>query len=244
MNKELVTNEQSNKSCSMHHCGAAVGFVVIVAGIVWLLSKLGMIDIPGIGVMWPSILIAVGFIKLFRRPVSFANFVVALVMMVVGALLQLSKLNIISLDIHMIWPFLIILAGVLIIWMSVFHKNHHSKVTLSENQIDKYIVFGGDEFLCNTKKFEGGIITAVFGGAVADLRNADIETSPAVLEISVVFGGAELRVPDNWRVVVQGAPVLGGFENKARLRDGLEDDKIKTLVIKGSAIFGGVEIKN
>lgn len=231
------------KSCGMRGGGAATGFVIIAVGVVWLLSRMGIVTIPSIHVMWPSILIAIGFIKLFHRPFALPQLFVAGIMMAVGTLLQLNKLGLIVVDIHMIWPFLVMMAGVLVIWMSGHHKRIDKKA-VSENLINKFILFGGDETHVNTKQFEGGIITAVFGGAVIDLRQTEMASSPTTLNISAVFGGVELRVPGHWRVVVHGAPVLGGFENKARLRDGLTEDEIKTFIVQGSAVFGGVEIKN
>ena len=245
-----MKDDKGNSGCSTGTCGGtshsgiAAGFVIITAGVVWLLSRMGYFDIPGIGVMWPSILIAVGFIKLFHRPFAAPRVVFALALMAVGGLLQLSKLGLAAVDIHMIWPFLVMIAGVMVIWLSVQQRKRFQHMTVSENGIQKHIVFGGDETRYDTKQFEGGLISTVFGGAVIDLRDAEMATSPTTLEISAVFGGVELRVPTHWRVVVQGNPVLGGVENKTRVRDGLSDDEIKTFIVRGNPVFGGVEIKN
>ena len=62
----------------------------------------------------------------------------------------------------------------------------------------------------------------------------------AVLHLSIIMGGVEIRVPREWSVVVGGSPVLGGIEDKTvpPMTPG------KRLVIEGSVIMGGVEITN
>jgi hypothetical protein len=55
-------------------------------------------------------------------------------------------------------------------------------------------------------------------------------------------------VPDAWDVIVRGSSILGGFEDKThRPSSNLaapEGVKRPRLVIRGSAVFGGVVVKN
>jgi hypothetical protein len=51
----------------------------------------------------------------------------------------------------------------------------------------------------------------------------------------------EIRVPRDWNVKVEGTPIFGSLENKCV---GPESVNAPQLLIKGSAIFGGVEVKN
>jgi len=92
-----------------------------------------------------------------------------------------------------------------------------------------------------TQDFRGGDLTAVMGGCELDLRGASIASGDAVLETFAMWGGIEVRVPEDWTVVVQGMPILGGFEDKTRHVAG---DPRKVLVVRGAAVMGGVEIKN
>jgi predicted membrane protein len=243
MNMEM--RGDCSRSCGPHQGGggAAFGIIIIAAGVLWLLSRMGVIQLPGIHIMWPSIIIAFGFIKLFHRPFALPNMFFGLTVMAVGTVLQLGKLGLVGVDIHMIWPFLLILAGILVIWTSSHHKRQFTTAS-TEDHINKNIMFGGDESHFTTKQFRGGVVTAIFGGAVLDLRQAEMAESPTTIEISAIFGGVEIRVPSHWRVVVHGSPVLGGFDNKSRLRDGLSEEEIKTLIIQGNVVFGGAEIKN
>jgi hypothetical protein len=72
------------------------------------------------------------------------------------------------------------------------------------------------------------------------LRKASIQDE-AVLHLIAVMGGIEIWVPENWVVVMQGVPVLGGFEDKTHPAS---SDTNKRLIVKGYSVMGGVEIKN
>jgi hypothetical protein len=74
--------------------------------------------------------------------------------------------------------------------------------------------------------------------------NADIEGDQAVLEANAVFGGGEIRVPETWMVSLQGTGLFGAYEDKTRHFQPDPSKPTKTLVIKGVAIFGGIEVRN
>ncbi len=56
-----------------------------------------------------------------------------------------------------------------------------------------------------------------------------------------MWGGIELRVPEDWTVELRGTPLLAGFVDKTRQPSVPTE---KRLVIRGVALMGGVEIKN
>jgi predicted membrane protein len=239
---------RSRRRDADHRCcapmsGIAFGIIVVGVGVLWLLHRMEIITLPKISVLWPSILIAVGFLKLLHRPLVASRVVFGLVLIAVGALLQLHTLGWIAIDIHALWPLFTILLGVMIIWMALHHKRNHL-ATVSENSINKFIVFGGEEMRIATRSFEGGVLTFLFAGTALDLRDADIKGDFALLTISAIFGGAEIRVPPHFETMIQGTPILGGFENKSRVPDHIPEVDRKKLIIKVTAIFGGVEVKN
>ncbi|HPF00376.1 MAG TPA: hypothetical protein PKY63_06895, partial [Bacteroidales bacterium] len=61
-----------------------------------------------------------------------------------------------------------------------------------------------------------------------------------ILEISAVFGGFKLIVPAHWNVKIETSNVFGGVVDK-RIVTGTVD-MTRTLVVRGSAVFGGGEI--
>jgi hypothetical protein len=85
---------------------------------------------------------------------------------------------------------------------------------------------------------------AVFGGYKVDFNRADIEGDKAVLEANAIFGGGEIRVPEHWHIVQQGVGIFGAYEDKTRHFQPDPSKPTKTLVIRGVAIFGGIEVKN
>jgi predicted membrane protein len=79
------------------------------------------------------------------------------------------------------------------------------------------------------------------GGCEIDLRRASLaDDATATIDVFAMWGGIEIKVPEDWEVVNRGNAFLGGFENKARPLPGTR----KRLVVTGTAIMGGVEVKN
>jgi hypothetical protein len=62
--------------------------------------------------------------------------------------------------------------------------------------------------------------------------------------VDVVFGGADLRIPETWSAVVQGTGVFGAFTDNSRQPDPSRTPNPKRLVVKGAAVFGHVEVRN
>ena len=51
------------------------------------------------------------------------------------------------------------------------------------------------------------------GGVKLDLTEATIEDPPATIEVTVVMGGAEIAVPEGWKVRVDTGTTLGGVHD-------------------------------
>ena len=107
-------------------------------------------------------------------------------------------------------------------------------------------IFSSVKRRIETPKFEGGELSSVFGSIAIDMRWAAMAAPDrqAVIEANTAFGSIELRVPDTWRVRLQGNAVFGAYEDKTippRPEPGVE---APTLVIRGGTAFGSVEIRN
>lgn len=111
-----------------------------------------------------------------------------------------------------------------------------------EDVIDLTAIFGRIKKRVFSKNFRGGDITSLFGGAELDFTQADIN-GQAHLDMTHFFGGATLIVPANWTIKSDLVAILGGINDKrTHVVDSGETNK--TLVISGTAIFGGIEIKS
>jgi predicted membrane protein len=97
----------------------------------------------------------------------------------------------------------------------------------------------GVEQEIRTSEFRRGDVGVFLGGAGLDLSRAEMAGDEAKVEVSVMMGGVEIRVPQDWTVDNRLSAVLGGVKNQTRATSGG-----KRLVIEGTVVMGGVEIKN
>jgi len=224
-------------------------FLLIIGGVLFA-SKMGA-PVPRWMFSWEVILIAIGlFIGVkhnFRNP---AWFILILVGTASLADDYFPDFNIRA----FIWPGAIMLLGVYFIlkpkrirtrseeWKGGFQPVYEATTASSEEYVDITATFGGVKKRILSKNFKGGDITAFMGGAEIDLTQADIQNK-AVIDVSAVFGGVKLIIPANWDIQNKATAVFGGVEDK-RAISGAALDSHKLLIIDGTAVFGGIEIKS
>ncbi len=108
------------------------------------------------------------------------------------------------------------------------------------------VAFGGVNRRIDSPSFEGADLSCSFGELKVDLRGATISTPnrEAIVYINASFGAIKLRIPESWKVVVHGTAVFGAYDDKTvppRPAPGIDPP---TVIIRGSAAFGAVEIEN
>jgi predicted membrane protein len=111
----------------------------------------------------------------------------------------------------------------------------------SEDYIDATTVMGSIHKNILSKNFKGGDLTIFMGGAEINLSQADIQGT-AALDITQVMGGTKIIVPPHWEVRSQLTSVFGNIEDKRQNITSTNPDKV--LIIDGSSVFGGIEIRN
>lgn len=217
------------------------GLLVITAGVLWMLRNIGMLDEFSAGIIfsWPTLLLAIGFISLFGDSKVFG-----IILMAVGGFYLISHLYEVPIEFRQVfWPALIIVAGLMILLKAGHVFKHRTfKQTRSNDILEEVNVFGGGEVRVTSRQFQGGKITAVFGGSHIILLDSELAEGDSILEISAVFGGFKLIVPSHWNVKTEMSNVFGGVVDK-RIPSG-NVDMSRTLVIRGSAVFGGGEINS
>lgn len=102
-------------------------------------------------------------------------------------------------------------------------------------------VFAGRDIRVDNSYFNGADLSALFGGIDLNLKNAMIQKN-VTIEVKAVFGGIDILMPPNVRVVVDVTPILGGVENGTSAPLGA-DENTPTVFIKGTCMFGGLEVK-
>jgi hypothetical protein len=209
------------------------GSLIVAVGTLLLLDNADILDAGDvIGDWWPVALIVAGLLTLAANP---RHWPVALVITAVGVAFLLSNLDIVDIG-DIIIPAAIILVGILVI----LGRGLGSR-TEAGDTVNSFNVFSGSEVASHSKQFRGGSITAVFGGAEVDLRDA-LPAADAQLDVFAAFGGVEIRVPDGWHVITRGLPLFGGIEN-VTAREQLPEDA-PVLPISATALFGGIEVKH
>jgi predicted membrane protein len=240
---------------------------------VFLLGNMGLMNVGYVLRFWPVILIAAGALKLVESRDDFAHSS-GIFWIVVGGLFLMGSLGVLRVAFRDFWPVVLIGLGALLLWRSAFIKpqprtfnsnpepppvfpaepsstagasDWNSQTSSmpppgsSDSIISAMAILGAVQRRINSQDFRGGNLTAFMGGCEIDLRSAGISgvTEP-VLDLFAMWGGIEIRVPPDWTVVSHVDPILGGFEDKTHP----PKEPTKRLIMRGTVIMGGVEVKN
>jgi predicted membrane protein len=108
--------------------------------------------------------------------------------------------------------------------------------------LDVTAVFGGVKKNVLSKNFQGGDITSIMGGCEIDLTQADF-TGRITIDATNIFGGTKLIVPPTWDVQSEVSAIFGGVDDKRQL-SGIPMDPNKVLILDGTCMFGGIEIRS
>jgi len=225
--------------------GIIPALIVIGLGVVFLLNNLNIFYMHEIWRFWPVILIAAGLAKMVDSPYNNGRLVGG-VLIGVGGLFLADTLGFLNLSWREFWPLVLIGAGLLMLWTRLAPPPAGVPpipASGHEGALNDYAIFGGVERKVTTDDFRGGHVSAMFGGVEVDLRRAGMRGDSAVIDVSAMFGGVEFKIPQNWAVVASVAAIFGGFSNKT-VQPSVDAPGVKRLYIKGSAVFGGVEVKN
>ena len=99
-------------------------------------------------------------------------------------------------------------------------------------------VFGGQRFRAEKGSFFGAKLLAVFGGVNCDLTEISVAQGSTVYAIAI-FGGIDIRVPENINVKVRSFSLFGGTSDR---RETPNDENAPVLYIKSFNLFGGTDI--
>jgi predicted membrane protein len=213
-----------------------IGLIILIMGTGFLLDSFNLLDFASmLRMFWPLI-----FIVFSLQRFSVKDWKGGVILGVIGIIAQLTALEVIKVNFWAIfWPMILIGIGFSIL-LKTFSKTEN---TDSKSSLNESIFFGGLERNITSTTFSGGSITTLFGGSKINLSHAKLADEGADLDLFVMFGGAEIIVPEDVKVVMDVTVILGGNEDK-RSRMPAEQSSAKTLTIKGFVGFGGIEIKN
>ena len=229
-----------------------LGVVLIVLGALFILDNFGFLyfDFHPLIFSWHTIFLIIGIVLITNHKNSFIGYV----------LLGIGLLGILHhfpyfffLDFGNLWPLIFLAIG---LWLLLNRRetHYHTQANFqsgtadaqasfsSYDYIDEVSVFNSIKRTIDSTNFKGGKVTTIFGRAHLNLTNAKLSPGENFLEVSAIFGGVNIRVPQNWKVIVIVTSIFGGFDDKRFVQTMPAEEGQDVLIIKGAAIFGGGEL--
>lgn len=247
-----------------------VGVFLLAIGAL-LLARASGVVFPAWFFTWPMILIAIGVFSGIRHGFRRLGWLIPIVVGFVFLMDELSPDRTLK---PYIWPVAIIVMGLLFLfrpkkkrwlqddaditskplvseqkqmaeenshWPGYQNEQAEWKVSNDNNNvIDVTAIFGGVKKNILSKSFKGGDVTTFMGGAELNLTQADIN-GKVMIDCFNMFGGTKLIIPPDWDVQSEMVSIFGGIEDK---RQPTQVSPTKVIVLDGTCIFGGVEIKS
>jgi hypothetical protein len=212
------------------------GLMILGAGVIFLLDNYGLADAGDLLQWWPLGLIAAGLINALgpdRRRVMgsiLAGF---------GLWLLLHTIGYVRYGPFEIWPIFLVLLGVVLVSRALRGAPTPGADIDQSGRISGFAMMSGSGRTIVTKKFQGGDLTAMMGGHDIDLRKAEIADGSAVIDLFVMWGGIEMRIPEDWQVNTEALVIMGGIEVPTPTVP-----PRATLILRGIVVMGGVDIKH
>jgi predicted membrane protein len=237
-----------------------LGIILVFLGGLFLLDNFGFpwfyeFDITHMIFSWHSIFLIVGIVLIVNHRDNFLGYI----FVGIGAFGMLRHLPFFSeYDFSDLWPIIFLFAG---LWLILRKNGKHTishphfnadKQSQGEpftkyssqhfDSLDEVSVFNSIHRVIISNNFRGGNITTIFGGTKLDLTQAKLAPGENVLDLTTLFGGANIRVPQNWKVILNITSIFGGFEDKRFAHYNNEETTDGILIIRGVTLFGGGEL--
>lgn len=225
-----------------------LGAAFLVIGLLLTFDNLNVfnIDLPDYVFRWYTFLIILGvFLATVREKVG-----AGITLIVIGSIFLIDRMSdyyywdFYIQDIFQLWPLALVGVGLSLI-LKRNRNNEHEKKSFDNDfdHVDEIAIFSGSEKKVTSKEFKGGKLTSIFGGTDLNLVNADLARGTNVLDVFVLFGGCDIRVPSDMNVKVKVTAIFGAFSDERKVINENEDNDGKELIVKGLVLFGGGEVK-
>ncbi len=221
-----------------------LGVALILAGVAFTLDNLGLVSAHLLFRLWPVVLIVWGLAKLWQEGLHYGGG--GLVLVAIGTFFLLVVLGHGNLA-EALMPMGLVAFGIWLVTRSLRRARPGSTQGLaaSEHYVQGTAIFCGAKRRVVSQAFEGGEFTAIFGGFDADLRGAVPAGNQIRMDVFALFGGGEIKVPENWVVVNHATVLFGGINDKTQeFYARMPDDSSPRLVLTGLILFGGLELRH
>ncbi|AFV24106.1 putative transmembrane protein [Methanolobus psychrophilus R15] len=221
---------------------ALLGIIILIIGILLLAGNLGLYDTGQLLLYIPSLFILMGLYALYKT--RFHSITGPLILILVGTFVQLLVLGIVSWNILFTWwPLILVLIGVDILFN---RKNLFSPSKSSDQKVDMTAVFDDVKVSNISKDFVGGNITVVLGDSELNMKESVIKSPPAKINIMVLLGEINIKVPDSWQVEMDVVNILGDVHDKRPSTSAQRSGTFEKphLIITGFVMLGDFSIKD
>ena len=121
-------------------------------------------------------------------------------------------------------------------------STHPARVGGVPTAMSSIAIFGGSQRKGVWVVPESFTAFAMCGGVELDLREATMAAHEVTITAVAIMGGVDIVAPDDVHVVVDGAGILGGFDDNAN-RAAAVPPGAPILRVRGVALLGGVNVK-
>jgi len=219
-----------------------LGFILVGIGGILIARNYGWLDyeFSRYLISWQMLLIVIGLFNLARRA-----YTAAIILISIGTFFLIDIPDNMR---ENFWPAIIVLVGVSFLLQRKRHPRINpfpgmDNTSQTTDFIDETAIFGGRNISVVTDNFQGGKITAIFGGSKINLRYAK-PVEGCTIDVATIFGGTKIIVPEDWNVKIEVVSIFGGFEDKRGYSVISRTGTGKIVVIKGTCIFGGGELNS
>lgn len=214
-----------------------IGGIVALVGVLLLLQTTGLFATRNILLYVPTLFVVLGIWMIIQS--RFHSLIGPIILIGIAGGAQLIVLDYATFaQVVVYWPVLVIALG-----LSIAIGQFRSRVQHTDNSFTSgFAIFGGIEKRNTTKSFTGGNLTAIFGGTELDLRDAAVATPPARITTTVLFGDAEIVVPEDWNVHVDAVPIFGEASDRRRRDSDTHEDL--DLIVTGFVAFGDITVRD
>ena len=133
----------------------------------------------------------------------------------------------------------LILMGANVVASLVVRKAVPSYGGEADDEVSMVASMSGIEFASTARALRSVAIVAYMGGVKLDLTRAAI-VDGALISVRSIMGGAEIIVPEGWRVETTSTSFMGGVDNTTNPDS--EPETAPLLVVDVTAVMGGAQI--
>lgn len=214
------------------------GLIVMAVGLMFLMHNLGVDYFEEFWNFWPVLLILLGLSRSFSGRADERTFGWVATFMGLVFFAQFT----LGFDVSMetFWPGILIIVGLSIVMRAIQGPRPPRDAIDTSSTVRERAIVGGIARKNTSQNFQGGELSAVMGGCEIDLRDARMAGPSAVIDCFTMWGGIVIQIPPDWIVEPQVTVLAAGFNDTSKP----PLQPAGRLVIRGTALMAGIEVKN